>query len=134
MSLLKYPGKGWGVCVWKKPKPGFQAHHKQPMPLTLSSEKVSHLKRPVRWPQRSPWRFKCQVVMTSCGKWQLKFGLWLFALRQEYVPNGRGAANLGTCVPQTTLLVSHRVFSDRPVDTFSPAGSGGFLWQPVRQS
>ena len=64
--------------------------------------------------------------MTSCGRWQLKFGLWLFVIHQEYMPNGAGGANLDTWVPQTTLLFSHPVFSDRLVDTYSPAGSGGF--------
>ena len=42
------------------------------------------------------------------------------------MPNGAGGANLDTWVPQTTLLFSHPVFSDRLVDTYSPAGSGGF--------
>lgn len=73
--------------------------------------------------------------MTSCGKWKLKFGFWLFAIHQGYMPNvGGGFANLDMCVPQTTLPFRHRVFSDRLVDTYSPAGSGGLLWQPVRQS
>ena len=69
--------------------------------------------------------------------WQMEAKIWILAVCYPsgvHAKCGGGFANLDMCVPQTTLPFRHRVFSDRLVDTYSPAGSGGLLWQPVRQS
>lgn len=60
--------------------------------------------------------------------WQMAAKIWIVAV---CYPSGvhaerMGGANLDARVPQTTLLFSHPVFSDRLVDTYSLAGSGGF--------
>ena len=52
--------------------------------------------------------------------WQMAAKIWIVAVCYPSGVHAKwgGGANLDMCVPQTTL----------------PAGSGGLLWQPVRQS